>query len=259
MSGHGHRGHRCRRLLPQFRQHHHVALVHSSRCPAGAGERVQRLAGGFLPRESHPLEAQRADSGPRTWRGAVAEIRRVATKLGAVSVFPYISRDDVPRLDSPYYEPIWTEAERQGIAVAFHGARGGHFKKRYRDHVPLAYVNGRGHRARGGVFGDAVRRGIRAPSQTEGGFSGGGLLVDRLLGVAPGRDLGEVSQGFAGSGAKREDAAGGVLAAGSASPRWNPRNGRWRMRSRRLGTRASWSHRTFHMRIVSFRTRASSS
>ena len=75
---------------------------------------------------------------------AAAEIRRVATKLGAVSVFPYISRDDVPRLDNPYYEPIWTEAERQGIAIAFHGARGGHFKKRYRDHVPLAYVNGRG-------------------------------------------------------------------------------------------------------------------
>jgi len=75
---------------------------------------------------------------------AVAEIRRVATKLGSVSVFPYISRDDVPRLDNPYYEPIWTEAEHQGIAIAFHGARGGHFKKRYRDHVPLAYVNGRG-------------------------------------------------------------------------------------------------------------------
>jgi predicted TIM-barrel fold metal-dependent hydrolase len=75
---------------------------------------------------------------------AVAEIRRAATTLGSVSVFPYISRDDIPRLDDPYYEPIWTEAEEQGIAIAFHGARGGHFKKRYRDHVPLAYVNGRG-------------------------------------------------------------------------------------------------------------------
>ena len=145
--------------------------------------------------------------------GAVAEIRRVATKLGAVSVFPYISRDDVPRLDSPYYEPIWTEAERQGIAVAFHGARGGHFKKRYRDHVPLAYVNGRGiehavafsEMLYGGVF---ERHPKLRVAFLEAGCSWIVYWVSRLE---------EIWEKFrkvsAGSGAKREDAAGGVLAA----------------------------------------------
>lgn len=74
---------------------------------------------------------------------AVAEIERCA-KLGAVSVFPYISRSDVKRLDNPIYEPIWAAAEANGLSIAFHGARGGHFKERYKDHVPLAYANGRG-------------------------------------------------------------------------------------------------------------------
>jgi predicted TIM-barrel fold metal-dependent hydrolase len=76
---------------------------------------------------------------------AVAEIRRAATELGAVSVAPQnLSHAGNRRLDDPIYEPLWTEAERHGVAVAFHGHRGGHFRERYKDSVPLAYVNGRG-------------------------------------------------------------------------------------------------------------------
>ena len=74
---------------------------------------------------------------------AVAEIRRAVEKLGAVSVSPGTSRSDI-RLDDPKWEPIWAEAERLGVAVAFHGARQVHLKKRYEDSVLLSHASGRG-------------------------------------------------------------------------------------------------------------------
>lgn len=74
---------------------------------------------------------------------AVQEVRRAVTKLGSVSITPGSSRSDI-RLDSPVYEPIWTECERLGVPVAFHGARQVHLKERYKDSVLLAHASGRG-------------------------------------------------------------------------------------------------------------------
>ncbi len=75
--------------------------------------------------------------------GAVEEVRRAVTKLGAVSVSPGTSRGDI-RLDDPQYEPIWAEAERLNVPVAFHGARQVHMKERYKDSVLMSHASGRG-------------------------------------------------------------------------------------------------------------------
>jgi predicted TIM-barrel fold metal-dependent hydrolase len=74
---------------------------------------------------------------------AVAEVRRVA-QLGVVSVWPISHRLDLMRFDHPDYEPLWAEIEASNLAVDFHGSRNLHFRERYKDNVPLAYVNGRG-------------------------------------------------------------------------------------------------------------------
>jgi uncharacterized protein len=76
-------------------------------------------------------------------KATVAEIRRMSTELGAVGVWPFISRPEVHRLYDPMYEPVWEEAERDGIVLAFHGTQNFYFRDRYRDNVPLAYVTGR--------------------------------------------------------------------------------------------------------------------
>ena len=49
----------------------------------------------------------------------MAEVRRVGTELGAVSV-SLEGTDESTRLYDPKYEPVWTEAERHGLAIGLH-------------------------------------------------------------------------------------------------------------------------------------------
>jgi len=79
---------------------------------------------------------------------AVAEIRRSATALGAVGLFPVIAHQDPlrispARLDDPVYEPIWAEAERQQVAIAFHGSIQTHLRDRYRGSDVFVHATGR--------------------------------------------------------------------------------------------------------------------
>lgn len=75
---------------------------------------------------------------------AAAEIRRAATQLGAVSIFPITVHAGMPlRLDHPRYEPIWTEAEQLKIAIAFHGSIQVHLHERYRGSEVLTHATGR--------------------------------------------------------------------------------------------------------------------
>jgi predicted TIM-barrel fold metal-dependent hydrolase len=62
---------------------------------------------------------------------AVAEIRRAKTELGAVSVM-LDPRGDATPFDDPLYEPIWSEAERQDLAVDFHNGIPGQVDARFR-------------------------------------------------------------------------------------------------------------------------------
>jgi len=50
---------------------------------------------------------------------AVAEVRRVASELGAVSV-SIEGQTDATRFYDPMYEPLWAEAERHGITIGLH-------------------------------------------------------------------------------------------------------------------------------------------
>jgi predicted TIM-barrel fold metal-dependent hydrolase len=75
---------------------------------------------------------------------AAAEIRRVVTELGAVSIFPItVSEGTALRLDHPRFEPIWAEAERVKVALAFHGSIQVHLKERYRGMEVLTHATGR--------------------------------------------------------------------------------------------------------------------
>lgn len=79
---------------------------------------------------------------------AVAEVRRAATELGAVAVFPIIihhspDRASPARMDDLAYEPIWAEAERLHVAVAFHGSIQTHLRERYRGNEVLTHATGR--------------------------------------------------------------------------------------------------------------------
>jgi uncharacterized protein len=75
---------------------------------------------------------------------AAAEIRRVVTQLGAVSVFPItVSNGVAVRLDHPRFEPIWAEAERVKVALAFHGSIQVHLKERYKGTEVLTHATGR--------------------------------------------------------------------------------------------------------------------
>jgi uncharacterized protein len=74
---------------------------------------------------------------------AVAELQRVKA-LGAVGVFPItVSAGVALRLDQPQYEPIWAEAERLQLALAFHGSIQVHLRERYRGTEVLTHATGR--------------------------------------------------------------------------------------------------------------------
>jgi predicted TIM-barrel fold metal-dependent hydrolase len=75
--------------------------------------------------------------------GAVAEINRAVTELGAVGISPGSSRADV-RLDRPEYEPIWEEAARLNVPLTFHGSFQVHLLDRYRDSGLMSHATGRG-------------------------------------------------------------------------------------------------------------------
>ncbi len=74
---------------------------------------------------------------------AVKEASRVVSQLGAVVlVLPNQSVNKRPWYDE-YYHPLWAEAERLGVPVAFHGiqmARQQHLGRRYMDNFALAHA-----------------------------------------------------------------------------------------------------------------------
>lgn len=75
---------------------------------------------------------------------AASEIRRVAREHGAVGIFPItVSAGVALRLDDPCYEPVWAEAERQNVALAFHGSIQVHLRERYRGAEALTHATGR--------------------------------------------------------------------------------------------------------------------
>jgi predicted TIM-barrel fold metal-dependent hydrolase len=65
---------------------------------------------------------------PHDVTSAVAEARRCATELGFKAIF--LSPGTVARRPwhDPYYDPLWAECERLGIAVGFHGGGQNHLK-----------------------------------------------------------------------------------------------------------------------------------
>jgi len=75
--------------------------------------------------------------------GAVDEIRRVVTELGAVSIQPGSTRADC-RLDDPAYEPVWAEAERLNVPLTFHGTAQLHLSQRYARDPLHGHASGRG-------------------------------------------------------------------------------------------------------------------
>jgi predicted TIM-barrel fold metal-dependent hydrolase len=77
------------------------------------------LADFCAPHPRHLLGAGMV--APHDVTSAVAEARRCATELGFKAVF--LSPGTVGRRPwhDPYYDPLWAECERLGIAVGFHG------------------------------------------------------------------------------------------------------------------------------------------
>jgi predicted TIM-barrel fold metal-dependent hydrolase len=65
---------------------------------------------------------------PHDVTSAVAEARRCATELGFKAVF--LSPGAVGRRQwhDPYYDPLWAECEKLGLAVGFHGGGQNHLK-----------------------------------------------------------------------------------------------------------------------------------
>jgi len=77
----------------------------------------------------------------RDVNAALAEVRRVATELGAVSV-SLEGQTDETRLYDPSFEPIWAEAERHGLAVGLHNFV--QMFGRYRDRPTAVYAHATG-------------------------------------------------------------------------------------------------------------------
>src|SRR5262245_44230886 len=65
---------------------------------------------------------------PHDVTSAVAEARRCATELGFKAIF--LSPGTVGRRQwhDPYYDPLWAECEKLGLAVGFHGGGQNHLK-----------------------------------------------------------------------------------------------------------------------------------
>jgi predicted TIM-barrel fold metal-dependent hydrolase len=65
---------------------------------------------------------------PHDVTSAVAEARRCATELGFKAIF--LSPGTVARRQwhDPYYDPLWAECEKRGLAVGFHGGGQNHLK-----------------------------------------------------------------------------------------------------------------------------------
>lgn len=71
---------------------------------------------------------------------AVAEVRRVATAMGAVSV-SIEGQSDQTRFYDPKYEPLWAEAERHNLAIGVHNFV--QMFGRYGDRTPYTHALGR--------------------------------------------------------------------------------------------------------------------
>jgi predicted TIM-barrel fold metal-dependent hydrolase len=72
---------------------------------------------------------------------ALAEVRRVGTELGAISVSLEGIRDET-RLYDVKYEPLWAEAERLNLAIGLHNFT--QMFTRYKDRPTIAYAHATG-------------------------------------------------------------------------------------------------------------------